>query len=121
MAKVLIVEDDEDFSSILNKKFTDEGFSVVIARNGETAVEDAEKESFDLILSDILMPQMDGIEMARKIREKNSTTQILFLTNIKDTEYTDEIKKLANTDILIKSELRIGEIVEQVRKRLGTK
>jgi CheY-like chemotaxis protein len=66
--KILIVEDDADFISILDTKFTSEGFSVVAAKDGEEGVLVAEKEKPDLIISDVLIPRMNGIEMVRKIR-----------------------------------------------------
>ena len=69
--KILIVEDDEDFVFILEKKFTMEGFLVVTAKDGQEGAAVAEKEKPDLILSDILMPNVDGMAMAKKIREFN--------------------------------------------------
>jgi DNA-binding response OmpR family regulator len=117
--KILIVEDDEDFISILRTKFEKEGFPVVTAENGEMAVAVAEKEKPDLIISDILMPKMDGIEMAKKIKEFNKDVMIVFLTNIKDVDYTKGIEKLTGFDYWIKSDLPIDEIVGRVRAKLG--
>ena len=109
--KILIVEDDKDFLDILQKKFIIEGFSVVIAENGEEAIDIVEREKPDLIISDILMPKMDGMTMAKKIKEFNKNIQIIFLTNLENTDYTDDIEKSNEFDYLIKSELRIDEIV----------
>ena len=113
--KILIVEDDEDFLSILKIKFISEGFSIVTAKNGEEGIIMAEKEKPDLIISDILMPIIGGIEMANKIKESNKDVQMLFLTNIQDA---DSVK---NFDYLIKADLRIDEIVEKVKIKLGVK
>lgn len=115
--KILIVEDDKDFLAILQKKFTNEGFSVVLAENGEEAIEIAEKEKPDLILSDVLMPKMDGMVMAKKIRETNKNVPIMFLTNLKD----DNVDKSNEFDYLIKSELRIDDIVTKSKIKLGLK
>ena len=119
--KILIVEDDKYFLNILQKKFIIEGFSVVIAENGEEAIDIAEKEKPDLILSDILMPKMDGMTMAKKIKESNKNIQIIFLTNLENTDYTDDIEKSNEFDYLIKSELRIDEIVSKSKIKLGLK
>jgi two-component system alkaline phosphatase synthesis response regulator PhoP len=119
--KILIVEDDKDFLSILKIQFTGEGFSIVTAENGEEGINMAEEEKPDLILSDILMPKMDGIEMAKKIKESNKNILIIFLTNIKDTDYTKNIEKLGEFDYLIKSDLRINDIVDKVKIKLGLK
>lgn len=119
--KVLIVEDDEDFAFILEKKFTTEGFSVVTAKNGEEGVETATKEKPDLIISDMLMPRMDGITMAKKIRETDKTVPVIFLTNIKDEAHTSQIKASDNFGYLIKADTRIDEIVSKSKEKLGIK
>ncbi len=117
--KILIVEDDKDFLAILQKKFTAEGFSIIAAENGEEAIDIAEREKPDLILSDILMPKMDGLAMAKKIKEFNKNVPIIFLTNLKDTDYTDDMEKSGEFDYLIKSELRIDDIVAKSKIKLG--
>jgi len=116
--KVLIVEDDEDFVFILKIKFESEGFSVVTAGDGEGAVDTAKQEKPDLILSDILLPKMNGVEMAKKIKEANKDVKIVFLSNLTDTEYTSEVKKMGFT-YLVKSDLKISDIVERVKKELN--
>jgi len=119
--KILIVEDDKDFLSILNIKFSNEGFSVLTAEGGEQGISLAQEEKPDLIISDVLMPGIDGMEMAKKIKESNDGALIMFLTNIKDTDYTKRIKALGKIDYLIKAELRINEIVQKVKDKLGIK
>ena len=117
--KILIVEDDKDFLSILKTKFESEGFFVVTAEDGEAAIRAAKEEKPDLILADVLMPKMDGIEMAKKIKEANKDISIVFLTNIKDTDYTSKIEKSGEFDYWVKSDLPIAEIVEKVKLKLG--
>ena len=119
--KILIVEDDEDFLSILKIKFISEGFDVVTAMNGEDGISEADKENPDLIISDVLMPRMDGIEMANKIKEKNKSVIIVFLTNIKDVDYTKKMEESGEYLHLVKSDLRINEIVEKIKNKLGVK
>lgn len=113
--KILIVEDDEDFLSILKIKFSAEGFNVVTAENGEEGVSVAEQEKPDLILADVLMPKMDGVAMAKKIKEANSSALIMLLTNLKDIDG----KKPDGFDYIIKSELKISDIVDKVKNKLG--
>lgn len=117
--KILIAEDDKDILFILQKRFELEGFSIVPAKDGEEAVTLAKSEKPDLIISDILMPKLNGLEMAEKIKEFNKDIRIMFLTNIKDPEYISKIEKSENFDYLIKSELRIDEIVEKIKASLG--
>lgn len=117
--KVLIVEDDEDFVFILEKKFTGEGFSVVAAKDGQEGIVMAEKEKPDLILSDMLMPKMDGVEMATKIRTFDAQVPIMFLTNIKNSDRQSDTKVPDGIDYIIKSETRIDQIVQKAKKKLG--
>lgn len=119
--KILIVEDDKDILFILKKRFSLEGFSVITAKDGEEALTITENTKPDLIISDVLMPKLGGLEMAEKIKEFNKDVKIMFLTNIKDAEYVDRIEKSGNADYLIKSELRIDEIVDRVKVKLGLK
>lgn len=113
--KILIVEDDKDFLFILQKVFTKHGFSVVTAKDGELAVEVAASEKPDLILSDVLMPRLDGPGMAKKLQESKIEIPVIFLTNV---DNKDNSKKF---DYLIKSKLRIDEIVEKVKRKLEIK
>jgi len=120
--KILIVEDDKAFLWILRQSFTSDGFFVFFAQDGEEGLAVAEKEKPDLILLDILMPKMDGITMAKKLKEKGSKSQIIFLTNLKDAEHISEAVSIANeTDYIVKSDLHIDQIVSRVKDRLGIK
>ena len=119
--KILIVEVDEDFISILETKFSADGFSVITAKDGEDGQSKAETEKPDLILSDVLLPKLDGVAMAEKLREAKINIPIIFLTNIKDSNYTEALKKIGNQDYLIKSDLRISDVVEKVKRKLGIK
>ena len=114
--KILIIEDDKNFLSILEKVFSSEGFSVIIAEDGESGVSAAEKEKPDLIISDILLPRLDGQAVAKKIRELKISVPIMFLTNVENGD-----KNNKEFDYLIKSELHIDDIVARVKEKMGLK
>lgn len=120
--KILIAEDDKSLLWILRQSFADAGFSVFFAEDGEVGLAIAEKENPDLILLDISMPRMDGITMAKKLKEKGIKSQIIFLTNFKDAEHISEAVALMKyTDYIIKSDLSIDQIISRVKERLGVK
>ena len=119
--KILIVEDDEDFVFILEKKFTNAGFTIVTAHNGEEGIAAVEEARPDLVLSDVLMPKMDGIEMAKAIEQKHPGTPIIFLTNIKDVDKTQEMQSSKEFDYLIKADTKIDDIITKVKQKLGIK
>ncbi len=118
--KVLIVEDDKDFLWILKQSLNSAGFFVVTAQDGEEGIMVAEKEKPDLILLDILMPKIDGIETAKKLQEEKITASIIFLTNMKDEEHISKaMETVPNTEYIIKSDLSVNEVVARVKSRLG--
>ena len=122
MKKVLIVEDDKDFLWLLRQSFENQGLSVNYAVDGEEGLAMAEKEKPDLIMIDILLPKMDGITMAKKIKEKGVDSQMLFLTNLKDPQHISEVMNVAvGADYIVKSDMHIDAIVDRVKSKLGIK
>ena len=83
MAKrILIVDDDEMVRIALNELLRPEGYEVAIVASGKEALEKIDENSFDLLMLDIIMPEMDGLELCRRIRERENyrETPIVFLT-----------------------------------------
>ena len=88
--KVLVVDDDSDIVELLEYNLTKEGYSVLTASNGKKAIDIAKAFVPDLILLDIMMPQLDGIETGRILRQNPDikNTYILFLT-ARSEEYSE--------------------------------
>ena len=119
--KILIVEDDADFFAILEEGFKGKGFKIFFAKNGEEGLNLAVKEKPDLILLDILMPKMDGIEMAQNFRKINKKIPIIFLTNVEDMASISEAFKTIKSDYIIKTTVHIDNIVSTVKDKLKIK
>lgn len=118
--KVLIVEDDKDFSWLLKTNFENQGLDLVYAVDGQEGLDMAQKEKPDLMIVDILLPKIDGIEMVRRIKEQGVQSQIIFLTNFKDAEHVgDALEAAGQVDYFVKSDMHIGEIVGRVKEKLG--
>ena len=79
MEKILIIDDDEDIAELESYILKEDGFETVIKNSGEEALEVLDKEKFDLILMDIMMPGISGIELCAQIRSK-VTCSIIFVT-----------------------------------------
>ncbi len=79
MARILIVDDEQDIAELISDVLSDEGFETVIKNDGYSAIEEIKSNSFDLILLDIMMPNLSGIETCNKIRETVSCP-IVFVT-----------------------------------------
>jgi DNA-binding response OmpR family regulator len=121
--KILIVEDELPLLNVLSEKLTHEGFSVLQAKNGLEGLEVALKERPDLILLDIIMPVMDGINMLKKLHEDlwGKTAKVIILTNLSEQKKVAEVLKEGMHDYLIKSDWKIADIVQQIKNRLDIK
>src|SRR5579871_3386954 len=78
--QVLVVEDEQRMAELLEKTLTEEGHQVVVARDGREGYEIARSSPFDVILLDVMLPGMDGVAIARKLREARNQTPVLMLT-----------------------------------------
>ena len=78
--QVLVVEDEQRMADLLEKALSEEGHQVVVARDGRVGFEIARTSAFDVIVLDVMLPGMDGIAIARKLREDRNQTPILLLT-----------------------------------------
>jgi len=78
--RILLAEDDEDMRRFLVRALTKAGYDVVSFGNGLEAYERLKEEPFTLLLTDIVMPEMDGIELARKASELDPDLKIMFIT-----------------------------------------
>ncbi|MFH1425981.1 MAG: response regulator [Candidatus Kerfeldbacteria bacterium] len=118
---ILIVEDERSVIRILHDKFTDEGFNVIEASNGEEGLKFALSKSPDLILLDIIMPRLDGISMLRKLREdpKGADIPVIILTNLSDETQQLNLDDTHVLDYLIKTDWSLEDVVSKAKKHLG--
>ena len=95
---------------------------MVFAQDGEEALQMAEEENPDLILMDISLPKMDGIAVAKKLKEKGAKSHIIFLTNFKDPDHISQAVEITGeADYIVKSDLHVEQIIAMVKERLGVK
>ena len=84
--KILLVEDEATLAVIIRDTLNSQGFQIITADNGERGLQLFFHERPDVVVADVMMPNMDGFEMVKKIRYKDVTTPILFLTALSETE-----------------------------------
>lgn len=84
--KILLVEDDEALRFIVKDNLTEKDYDVTVAENGQTALELFKNNSFDLIVLDVMLPKVDGFQVAKTIRKSNEEVPIIFLTARSMTE-----------------------------------
>jgi len=113
--KILVIDDEELIIKSLAKLLEKNGYEVFVAKNGQDAVVMADEENFDLILADIRMPGMDGVETVRSIRKK---IPVIFITGYADDEIEKSAKEL-NPAAYIYKPFDIQKLLEKIKKVLG--
>ena len=99
--KILLVDDDESIQLLYQEEFTEEGYLVVSALNGDEALEIFSKESPDLVILDIQMPGLNGIEVLRQIKMLKADTPVILSSAYH--EYKQDLGSWASDDYVVKS------------------
>jgi len=120
MKKVLVVEDDVALRNVLRDKLKHENFAVVVADDGEKGLRVALKEKPDLILLDILMPKMNGVEMMAKLRQEpwGKIVPVLLLTNDSNPDHMRDTLKDNAVDYLIKADWDLDSVIRIIKRKL---
>lgn len=113
--KVLLVDDEEDFLEVLSERMTNRGIEVSTATSATEAIRIAEKESFDAIIVDLMMPEMDGLEALKLIKEKKPESQVILLTGHATVDKGIEAMKLGAMDFLEKP-ADLSQLTEKIKK-----
>lgn len=125
--KILIVEDEATLRHALRDKLDQEGFNVLEAANGQEGLAMALEQEPNLILLDIIMPVMDGLTMARRLRQEelsigklaNNHIPIILLTNLSGVENMAEAQKHGIYSYLVKTDWKIENVVKKIKDTLG--
>lgn len=112
--RILIVEDEAGIIQFLKQGLEEEGFTITTATDGLQGYELVEKEKFDLIVLDWMLPKMTGLELCKAIRIKNTITPIIFLTAKDTVQETIEGLKAGANDY-IKKPFSFDELVERIK------
>lgn len=117
MAKILIIEDDSLISRLYQKAFTFEGYKVSVASNGKKGLEKAKSVVPTLILLDIMMPEMNGLQVLDKLKadEKLKKIPVVVLTNLAGTQDADKALAKGAVKYIIKSEYDPKKVVSMVK------
>ena len=120
---IMIIEDDIFVMDIYQTKLSQEGFQLISAINGVEAIKKLATETPDLILLDIVMPYMGGLEVLAEIKkdERINKIPIIMLTNLSQKEEVDTAMGLGANDFLIKSHFTPSEVLEKIEKILEKK
>lgn len=121
MVKIAVVEDDQAIAQMYRLKFEAEGYEVQTAANGKLGLALAEDMRPDIILLDLMMPEMNGDEMLQKLRATDwgKKIKVIVLTNMGEQEAPDIIRQLDVRRFIVKAEMTPRQVAEMVKKELS--
>ena len=118
MAKILLAEDDDDMRNFLVKALEKAGHEVTSFGEGASAFEEIKHASFDLLLTDIVMPEMDGIELARRAAELDPAMKIMFITGFAAVALHPDSKAPKDAKVLSKP-FHLRDLVNEVERLMA--
>ncbi len=113
--KLLIVDDDTNIQRLYKEELEEEGYDITVAATGTDALELFQKEDFDIVTLDILMPDIDGISLLRKMKEQKPDIPIIMSTAY---DYRDDFAVWASEAYIVKSS-DLEELKKTIKKLLG--
>lgn len=119
---VLLVDDDPLIIRVYQKKLTADGYKVNTAADGEEALSRIREEKPDIILLDVMMPKMNGVETLKELKNWESTKEIpvIILTNLGDNPSdVENAKKIGALDYLVKSQVELKELSARIKEVVG--
>lgn len=120
MTKIAIIEDDQAISQMYRIKFESEGFEVETAENGKLGLELAKNMKPDIILLDLMMPEMTGDQMLAEMRKSDwgKNIKVIILTNMGEQEAPPVLKELGVKRFIVKADMTPRQVAEMVKKEL---
>ena len=119
--KILRVEDDDNLAEVYRQRLELEGFEVRRSNNGEIALKDAVEFHPDLVLLDVMMPNLNGFDVLDILRNSPQTrnVHIIMLTALSQPKDAEKAKQLGADDFLVKSQVVIGDVVQRIKHQLN--
>lgn len=118
--RILLAEDDKFIARAYKDGLEKEGFDIVLVEDGKEAWNKIQKETFDLILLDIIMPEKDGFEILEDMKLNDDIDMsVMVISNLGQSEDIKKAKKLGAKDYLVKSQHSMKEVVSRVKSQLA--
>lgn len=121
MALIHIIEDEEFIANIMRVNLEEAGHQVVLSNNGEEAFKYLKNNKPDLILLDLIMPNMNGFDFLTKIKSNSELNKIpvMVTSNLNQQEDKDKVTKMGAVKYLVKSDITMEDLVAEVNKIIG--
>ena len=118
--RILIVEDERPLSHALELKLGHEGYETVVASTGTEGLKQAQSGGFDLILLDLILPEMDGFAILEALSKASAKVTVIVLSNLGQDEDRKRALGFGAKDYLVKSNAPLSDIVKIVKQLLGS-
>ena len=122
MPNILVVEDDDIMLKAIRNILSKDGFNVVTAKDGKEAFEKLDNNEYDVVITDLMMPYANGLEVVSRLRNDNAkrNTGIIIVSSVGNEETITEAFRLGADDYL-KKPIMAGELLIRIRKLLANK
>lgn len=119
--KIAIIEDDQAISQMYRIKFEGENYQVETAENGKLGLQLAQTMKPDIILLDLMMPEMNGDEMLQKLRASSwgKNIKVVILTNMGEQEIPENVKQMGVSAVILKADMTPRQVAELVKAQLA--
>lgn len=117
--KILLAEDEHPLAKALELKLKSAGFDVLVVNNGQEAIDALGKDTFKLILTDLIMPGLDGWGLLEFVKKNKPNIQVVVLSNLGQEEDRTRAQKLGASGYYVKADIQLTEIIDHVKKLLG--
>ena len=117
--KILIVEDEKPMANALVLKLNKSGFVAQAVYDGQAAIKALGENTYDLVLLDLMMPNVDGFAVLEHVKQQKVKTKIIVSTNLSQESDMARAEELGADGYFVKSDTPIGKVVEHVEMALG--
>lgn len=117
--KILIAEDERAIAKALELKLKNSGYDVTVAYDGQEALNNLKTNQYDLLVLDLMMPNVDGYQVLENLRDSNNTTPVIVASNLSQDNDFQKAKSLGAKDYFIKSNTSLAELVEKIKSILN--
>lgn len=118
MKKLLLVEDSEDLAHLYAKKLSLEGWNVIICHDGSEAIQTARQQNFDMVILDLMLPGISGIDILESLRTESSTIKVpvIVYTNFGDNFNREKALSYGADEFLLKTDITPEDLSEAIQK-----
>jgi len=117
--KILLIEDEKPLARALEIKLRHEGFNITVLSSGETFSKIIDEQKFSLIISDLIMPNVDGFSILEILKMKKITTPVFILTNLSQVEDEQRALSLGASKFFVKTDTSLSSIIDFVKEQIS--